>query len=293
MVQAICCLWCYRVDKSAAIRCLAFLSVINEQFWNQFVDDDRIQHLKYILHTAFALSKLATQLMVNHVKITEVATTDGQSQGRYLGFDERDVADFHMEGYADVKALEEERREQFKTREQDILVVLLLLTQLFGQSSEDLSVSIENDRDRARETAGDSRLAITQLTEPIHNRPRRAIPWKSCSQETQSVGSWTTAVSGAPPPPPPPPRVSGDFDDAWKNCIVDYTQEYVEYQNVLPHLLQIVQDMLDLSNTIFDGGFQQCLKAILSLNAQFPMIEQVTTEVCDCFPLECPKQICV
>jgi hypothetical protein len=58
-------------------------------------------------------------------------------------------------------------------------------------------------------------------------------------------------------------------------------------------LLQIVQDMLDLSNTIFDGGFQQCLKAILSLNAQFPMIEQVTTEVCDCFPLECPQQICV
>lgn len=120
------------------MRCLAFASNIQDDIWAQFAAEKET-HVLLLLHTAEHLVHKTESIF--HAKVIPV------HRQSYLGYDKRDVKDYHVEGYAEE---EEELRRQLEEkadREDRIMTNLLLLTQLFAHPIEMLEVMVENARD--------------------------------------------------------------------------------------------------------------------------------------------------
>ncbi len=230
-------------------------------FWVEFIDDDYTQHFKYMLNALrvipLKVSSLLDAMKSNSLKI----------EGRYIGFDHRDVVDYQMQGYEDIDAQERQFKEDRAEREELIMVYLLLLTQFLSHPIEMIEVSVENDRDRYRQPVEtDDGVIITNaytygvITDPIHNQI-----------STNGTGDVLELDQSVPS--------SSNFSTQWNNSIVKYNGDYLEYKYVLQHLVQVAQSVLNLTNMIFEDGYQQCLKFLLALNTQFPLLDRQSTEV--------------
>lgn len=187
-------------------------------------------------------------------------------EGRYIGFDKRDVADYNMQGYEDIDAAEQQLKEQRAEQEELIMVYLLVLTQFVKVPIEMIEVSVENDRDRFRNSTGG--YAFSMVTEHINGSNSTMT-----ATITTDESSTSSEIDSFP---------SSSLSNPWSESIIKYDSDYVEYKFVLQHLVSVTQDILDLTNNIFEDGYQQCLKALIALNAQVPLLDHRSTEVSLC-----------
>jgi hypothetical protein len=254
----------HREESKTAIRCLAFAGNIEPDFWYEFVDDDFPQHFKYLLNALHVIPKRVNALL--DIMKNSASTT---IEGRYVGFDKRDVADYFMQGYDDLEAEEERLKAQRAEQEELIMTYLLVLTQFVYHRNEMLEVYIENDRDYCREIYDSYSFSIFNESMKARNE----------ANHNDEITKTTTESAGSEIDNNQNSSSSSSSSNPWSNSIVKYDSDHVGYKHVLQHLVSVAQQILDVTTNIFEDGYQQCLKALVALNAQFPMLDHQSTEV--------------
>lgn len=271
--------WANSPDSVPASKCLAFLGNIDGQFWNEFVYDNPLTHLKFILYTIYSIPRKVMTLM--KTKMTQIRRQS------YIGYDKRDKKDYNMEGYDDEEEAMEQFNQEKQQREHCTMTYLLLLSQMLINPIDIVTACIENDRDR---------YGVQQLVQ-LH-KPLKAIV---AIEETGEEAS--PARLRQPPPPPPRPSSNGVKQPrvkvattAWDASKMDFVdmldspeQEDYQQNSVARHLLLVSDEVLELINVkgITEDSFHYAIKALIGINNQFPKQSNGTkhTEVVDLFVL--------
>jgi hypothetical protein len=120
------------------VRCLAFGGNIYEAVWSDFAY--KSVHLLLLTHTTEHLLSSTLTLALFREKMMH--------RRSYHGFDKRDIKDFHMEGFEEEETELEQRRQAKADRHDQIMTMLLLVTQFYLQPIDLLSAYIENSRER-------------------------------------------------------------------------------------------------------------------------------------------------
>lgn len=131
-----------RVDvgvSSMAMQCLAFVGTLYPKVWVDFVHDEHHLHCLF-QSVAFLTTKLI--MLASTKKIAK------SSSSPYLGFDERDIADFNLEGFEREEVVDETTHgvsgmEGHDDQDTSILVCLMLFSQYFGREISLLKCTID------------------------------------------------------------------------------------------------------------------------------------------------------
>lgn len=120
------------------MRCLAFGGNICETIWCDFAH--KSAHVLLLMHATEFLLSSSHQLAIFREK--------PMHRRSYHGFDKRDIKEYNVEGYEDEELELEQRKQAKAEREEQIMTMLLLVTQFFMYPVDLLSVYIENARER-------------------------------------------------------------------------------------------------------------------------------------------------
>jgi hypothetical protein len=130
-------------SQDAAAKCLAFAGDIHSGLWAQY--GQASPRMLLMLRTAKAAA-----LRIDALLHSLPARAGPNDHGGYLGYDERDVSDYDIEGYS-VKSAE--LQELVPQIQESIMVWLLLLYQLFSEPLPNISKKVVSCRTR-KNTAG-------------------------------------------------------------------------------------------------------------------------------------------
>jgi len=123
------------VGSDTELRCLAYAGVIYNSLWTDFTALNK-SNLRKVYQTIDSTLNAVHELLGVY---EEMKSKYSSNKGPYAGFDERDIKEYNMDGWeefqgdkytgsAEVQALAEE----LKDAEHVLMVLLLLLSQIFG-----------------------------------------------------------------------------------------------------------------------------------------------------------------
>lgn len=142
----------YRIN---AVKVLAYAGNVHEFLWTRYLTDfiqiDQAQELlpKHFLTYRKLILALSEDL-IDLVKNVGISAVQGNvRKSSYHGFDVRDIKDFNLteKDYEEDERSIAQARQRVEDLNEQILMVLLLMTQMVMRSADIIVVGIENSRD--------------------------------------------------------------------------------------------------------------------------------------------------
>ncbi len=133
---------------TTASRCVALLGNIHEKIWQLFLQSETNPdlapaHLHWVVKIIQVLPTRLSDIRLAHVQ----SKNDGGSlQGPYAGYDARDQQDFLISGYEDYESQEQSKAEMKEARREQLMIYLLIFTQVFHYPQSALQQAIQTHR---------------------------------------------------------------------------------------------------------------------------------------------------
>jgi len=141
--------------SKAAAQCLAVAGTVYQKLWADFIcDTDRLHD---VLSMSIFLVKNISALAITKKMVKSASVP-------YIGFDERDVADYNLEG---IEREEESGAEQDEEVQNSLLVLLMLLTQIYAQDVSVLKASFGTSASSAEGVEAVSRMTSDEILKAL------------------------------------------------------------------------------------------------------------------------------
>lgn len=151
---------------TTASRCIALLGNIHDKIWHLFLSSETnpdlaSAHLYWVIKLIQILPNRICDIRKAHVQ----SKNDGGLPGPYAGYDARDQKDFLISGYEDYELQEQSKQDMKETRREQLMIYLLIFTQLFHYPQIALQQSIQAHRDEYQSHKIASTTFIDAVTE--------------------------------------------------------------------------------------------------------------------------------
>lgn len=157
-----------REHSSVAARCLAYLGNIYPTIWREFLQSQNEQsststsiHLQWILTI---ISMIPKRIAVIRTTVQSVNALQATNQP-YLGYDTRDQHDYLLSGYEDYDTMQQSNQAHKEEQIENILIYLLILTQIFHFPSVVLQHTIQIQRETSISSSQIQKLTIENENE--------------------------------------------------------------------------------------------------------------------------------
>ena len=155
----------------SASQCLAFAGNLYPKLWADYTQDEAHAHLGSLLRSAI-------HLVFRLSALSQVADEHAPSAEPYMGFDERDVAEFNLQGYDEhVNAgSAESGAEAVEERGLTVLTYLLLLFQFFSKEVTVMKYSVDASAVEVNTLGELAVTAVCQLSlDEVHKELKGAL----------------------------------------------------------------------------------------------------------------------